>query len=464
MILLVILVLIPTERQERAPTLALTAPEAPAPPVAPTERQAEAAAAVQTVVATASGAAQTDPVVRIVSGAAQTDPVARTVSGAAQTDRVARTVSGAAQTRPVTRTVSGAAQTRPATRASFAPQLECEMANFAAQTECEMVSLGLQTEPPTRGVAAQTEPVGRVSLAAQTEPVAKADLAAQTECEMVSLGAQTDPLVRVSLAPWRQAPLDLVICVDSSASFCKPGSAGPGGFVESCRLFDTAKVFVDLLAAEMQSPEVQLALIRFEDEAQVICPLTEALSDFRSRAQAMAPSIGETKLAPALRSARGILASRSAAKRLAGWSGCLEVERAVLVITDGDPPDLQDSREAARLLRDDRVQLIFVAIDRVGRVEPKDSLAELANARPTPPRASQAASRPTPPPGQGVFEAKSGVPAAAALAALVPHVLQQLLRVARHVTRTKVEVLPEPYIEASPEELDACPGLEVINK
>ncbi|CAE8656541.1 unnamed protein product, partial [Polarella glacialis] len=117
------------------------------------------------------------------------------------------------------------------------------------------------------------EPCGCSSLPLALVAVASS----QPKPASVDSGVQTVPAMKVCLEPWRHAPLDLVVCIDSSASFClarrRPeralatGSRGPiassgdhGAWVES-GTFERAKGFVERLATAVHMPEAPPALL-----------------------------------------------------------------------------------------------------------------------------------------------------------------------------------------------------------
>jgi len=303
------------------------------------------------------------------------------------------------------------------------------------------------------------------SAATQTERKKPAMALTQTDPPIVQAGTQTDPIVRASLMPWRQAPLDLVVCVDSSASVLfRKGRAedsltGSNNMYIETGAFERAKQFVELLVSAVQMPEVQVGLIRFDDVGEMICPLTDNMGDFTARLRDMTPSVGETLFAPPLWQALDMLGSRSIHRP--GWASSLKVAKAVVVITDGDPNDIEESTEAANALREHDSQLLFVKM--AGKRSKHQRLQALAIAKSLP--SADAAGRAAPPP-RGIFEpaaSRSGEGERAdALYALVPEVLQQVLAVYRCVHEARFGLELEPYEEVAPGTLEERGGFEVV--
>jgi len=261
------------------------------------------------------------------------------------------------------------------------------------------------------------------------------------------VAVQTEPMVKVSLTSWRQAPLDLVICVDSSASFCL--SRERGAFIES-GTFERARGFVECLASQVHMPEVRLGLLRFEDMHDVICGLTASLDNFRETLQGMMPTAGETKMAPPLWQALAMLGAASSrdpnALQVDSTALSSTARKAVLVVTDGDPNDPMETEKAAHALRANGVQLVFVHIKKArGEMDGEDIGAALHRlAAPTS--------------GRGVFGCTDDE---RALTALVPEVLKQLLMVQRRISRARCAIPLTPYEEVVGD-LDEVDGVEIL--
>jgi len=306
-------------------------------------------------------------------------------------------------------------------------------------------------EPPPQKAVAQTP--------AQDAKVAVAEM-------------QTSPSVTVKLGQWRNAPLDLVVCLDSSASFClarqpvQPTKAGGQGqdaeiervvsFMES-GTFQRAKGFIGQLATELHLPDVRLGMIRFEDMDEVICPLTEELTDFIKSVQTMSLSPGETKFAPPLRKALEMLKDTNANMEIPGgdWHKPT-ISKAVLLVTDGDPNDMAETREVAAMFKEANVQLLFV---KVGQKEVPDSLDTFAVPWPRPRSANWSGTTELQE-SKGVFRTAADEPEA--LAVLIPDILRQVLRAIRPIVRARCNVQLDDYTVASDtEDLSAFSGHEI---
>jgi len=231
----------------------------------------------------------------------------------------------------------------------------------------------------------------------------------------------------------------------------------------------------------VHTPEVNLALMcSTEGEAQLLCPFAEGLDGFRSSLSGLETWGGHglsTRLGPMLRRAEGMFLARRGERRR-GWASALEVECAVLVITDGLPSDLPEAAQAARSLRGVASQLIFADIgicgsccdDNAGVSGMGRGLEGLAFARPVPPRRPRPTIARTPSEGEvprraleappwhtmlpssadgseAVFEVSTTLPTAAALQALVPRVLRQLLCLSRFVSRARCAMPLLPFQE-----------------
>jgi len=283
-------------------------------------------------------------------------------------------------------------------------------------------------------------------------------------------GCQKEPLVRASFMPFRQMPLDLVICLDNSASFCSQHPAcGPGEAVSARTLFvtagsplDCAKAFIENVAGIVHAPEVHLALVGLGDAAED-CPLTADRRQFLATLHHMGRSDGLTLLAPALVRAHRMLGANGGHCRHGCWADNLPAEKAVVVITDGAFGDQGQAGAAAEAMWRDGVQVLFV---KVGQAQWRSSvsLQQMAHAKPLPPKAADLAMSPTATgmPGRGVFEAPELHPALA-MQALLPEVLKQVLRTSRSMRRARLSFpLKDNFEEVSPDDLDsASSGLEV---
>eukprot|EP00933_Yihiella_yeosuensis_P024902 TRINITY_DN1929_c0_g4_i1.p1 TRINITY_DN1929_c0_g4~~TRINITY_DN1929_c0_g4_i1.p1 ORF type:complete len:988 (-),score=190.70 TRINITY_DN1929_c0_g4_i1:225-3188(-) len=343
---------------------------------------------------------------------------------------------------------------------------------LSTQTQVEARALSTQTQSDMRASSTQTDEEKEESPAPlEPTPV-------QTLSES---GVQTLPLVKVCLEPWRQSPLDLVVCIDSSASFClarRPaqsplqhrGAAKGDGAVDrsiwvESGTFGRAKFFVEQLATAVHMPEVRLGLLRFEDVQDVICELTGQPELFIPRLREMEPSPGETKVAPPLWQALSMLSGsvdRSGSAGIA--SSTTSVAKAVLVITDGDPNDREEAAEAAAALGMSGIQVLFVRIlkeSEGGRSGGRGCTHLQALAVPR----QQLASHVMPTAGgaleqKGLLEVEDSTEA---LTRLVPEVLQQFIYVQQRVARARCTLPLHPYEVVSSSELDAMTsGLECM--
>lgn len=246
---------------------------------------------------------------------------------------------------------------------------------------------------------------------------------------------QTDPVVQVSLSAGRHSQLDLVVCLDCSASFSmRRGKSADAQDVVESETFQRAKYFLDHLACSVHMPEVRLALIGWEERHEVVCEFTDDLQRFRSSLKSLKGSTFMTNLSPPLWQALGML------------SGSEVSGKAVLVLTDGDPNDLEEATEAAAALRACGAQLLFLRVAKVSDDKGFHKLGVAASAT----SAARVAPRF---PDDGVLEAPDDPDA---LQALVPLVLQHLLRVQRKVLRTFCKMPLSPYDILSTSEFSDC--------
>jgi Mg-chelatase subunit ChlD/Ca2+-binding EF-hand superfamily protein len=169
-------------------------------------------------------------------------------------------------------------------------------------------------------------------------------------------GMQTNPIVRAILEPGRHVPMDVVFCVDSSASVCFVKQEMERGtkFVETGNI-GLAKAFIQSIVHHCDMPEAFFGLIRFEDNSVVISEMTGERPEFNKRLNDMTSSLGETKMAAPLQQARSLMQSTGRA-----------VKKTLLMITDGDPNDPQETSIAAEGLKAIGVQLLVVKIGHRG--------------------------------------------------------------------------------------------------
>jgi len=243
--------------------------------------------------------------------------------------------------------------------------------------------------------------------------------------------------------------MDLILCIDSSASFClsKESSAAGTCWVES-GTFQRAKGFLQLLAASVDMPEVQLGLLRFEEVQEVICSLTDQFAVFLHQLRGMHASPGETRVAPVLRQALCMLEDNNRPTTNLGHS---EVRKAVIVITDGDPHDPNESALAAASLREKGVQILFVRIRTRNALDRQLGCSKLEQLA-VPSTASWLHEN-----AKGVLEVDDTEDA---LQGLVPDVLQQILFVSQRVKRARCLLPITPYKVVRAAELDAWEGIE----
>lgn len=277
-----------------------------------------------------------------------------------------------------------------------------------------------------------------------TRVVQSEDVVLQDPTQQLNAGTQTEALIHASFGVFRQLPLDLVVCIDSSASFGRVVDA------QAVTASGLALEFVEQLLSAVQVPEVNLALVRMGSSAEEVVPLTTDLADFRARLRELSCEDGETRLAPALRAAHRVLERRQFDTRRSTWAAPLQAAAAVLVLTDGAQTDWLEAQGAAEVLRNDSAQLLFVKVGGLA-AEPQPPLEALAFATALAPKASEVAgaSRGGAPLaiGRGVFEATGMSPAACR--ALVPEVLAQVLQVSRVMRRAHVALPMRGYREVA---------------
>jgi len=260
---------------------------------------------------------------------------------------------------------------------------------------------------------------------------------------------QTDPLIKVCLAPWRQVPLDLVICIDCHGTDCSLKQQ-TGSQVVGISAFDEAKVFVEQLASTVQMPEVRLALQCVGETVNNVADkaLTGNLHDFNVRLRGAAPGRStQPSLGMALREACSVLRSETRSPEA-------DALKAVLVVTDGEfsEEDWGGAHPATELWKSG-VQLLVVKFGRimaVGGSSPGEVGAMKTKVLPhtfSPAVGSQC----------GIFEC-SGEPGA--LRNLVPDVLRQLVVVYQQIVRARC-VLPTMPTGEVAADFDKIEGHEV---
>merc|ERR1719453_2872735 len=103
--------------------------------------------------------------------------------------------------------------------------------------------------------------------------------------------------------------MDVVFCVDSSASVCFiQREMEKGKFVETGNI-GLAKSFLQSIVQHCDMPEAYFGLIRFEDNSVVISEMTGERTDFVKRLNDMTSSLGETKMAAPLQQAMSLMKS-----------------------------------------------------------------------------------------------------------------------------------------------------------
>lgn len=261
----------------------------------------------------------------------------------------------------------------------------------------------------------------------------------QQQVHTVGVECQTVPSVKVCLAPWRQAPLDLVVVVASAVHCSLCGAAQNSknpGMPCSAWSADFAAIFAERIAALTHTPEVNLALIRSGSDAQVLCPLTANRSAFSAHAKSLSlASVGPDagRLAPSLRSALNLLVARNGVRRN-GWASELAVSRSVVVVATGMPTDPDEAALVAQELRAAESQLLIVSIglNKQRDAATADFLEALAVTKPLPPTGLFEAGSSNLP--RGVFEVSSQQ-SATVFSSVVPDVLRQVLSVSRYVKK-----------------------------
>merc|ERR1719428_1023896 len=150
----------------------------------------------------------------------------------------------------------------------------------------------------------------------QTVPIVLAEMGMNTiatkeytEKVLVEADIQTTPIVRAVLEPGRHVPMDVVFCIDSSASVCfVQREMEKGKFVETGNI-GFAKSFLQSIVHHCDMPEAHFGLIRFEDNSVIISEMTGQRTEFIQRLNDMPSSLGETKMAGPLQQARSLMQS-----------------------------------------------------------------------------------------------------------------------------------------------------------
>jgi len=359
-------------------------------------------------------------------------------------------------------------QQKSSTRWSWEPSPHIHLEDSVVQWSEELAtraarSVPWQTTPQSPSHATQTEVYALPQSTQTVLPLPEKGV--DQGVGPSSVRDMSDKLFKVQLGQWQNAPLDLVVCLDSSASFFLArktpasvmGTLDPSAFSES-GAFQQAKAFVDVLAKKASFPGVRLGLIRFDDEEEVVCPLTSDTEDFLQKLQEMKPATGETKFTPALRRAWHLLSTPHA--HSTGFGDPVIPSRAVLVITDGDPNDRQEAVSAVAMFRRANMQVLFL---KVGQAGLSDCLDSLAVVQPPPGSSSSGPAAPT---AQGVFrtsaDESTGLLDSERLA---PQILSQVLWAIRPVARARCLVplsTKTCEVVGEAEDLSGTAGLELF--
>ena len=137
---------------------------------------------------------------------------------------------------------------------------------------------------------------------------------------------QTNPQVYVELMQGSQRPLDLVCCIDSSASV---GNSH----------FEKSVLFLERVLNGLELPKSAAGVIQFNHEYTVVSEMTRNRLQLHECLRSMSYIPGETKLAPVLQQAGRML--RNA--QIEGHRQGTRDKQIVLVLTDGDPNDLNET-------------------------------------------------------------------------------------------------------------------------
>lgn len=212
--------------------------------------------------------------------------------------------------------------------------------------------------------------------------------AMQTEfgpVDLHSATSQTDPVAKVVLAPWRQAPLDFLICVDTSigssgistASADMPPEDYPTSAMDRREVtvsLRTVLEVIETILAEVQTPEVQIALTTFSDSCEVVCDFTADVGKLLTRLGTVQatqrPSAGSC-LAPVLWRALASLSERPRQVRDAPALGpTAGIAKAVLLFMQHDAADAEEAEAASLALRELGVDVVVVKLSSIdGEIE-----------------------------------------------------------------------------------------------
>eukprot|EP00746_Dinoflagellata_sp_MGD_P000245 gnl/MRDRNA2_/MRDRNA2_100439_c0_seq1.p1 gnl/MRDRNA2_/MRDRNA2_100439_c0~~gnl/MRDRNA2_/MRDRNA2_100439_c0_seq1.p1 ORF type:complete len:972 (+),score=138.16 gnl/MRDRNA2_/MRDRNA2_100439_c0_seq1:86-3001(+) len=150
-----------------------------------------------------------------------------------------------------------------------------------------------------------------------------------------------------------QAPIDLngcpvpqavVFVVDSSSSVARADSN-----------LNTIKAFLVDTYDKLQIPPLMSGLIRFEDQWEIVAPMTFDKSALLTAVRYMSSAIGETLLSPALLAAQDLLLVNNIS--VSNFK-----HKTVVVITDGNPNDEIETKNSADMLRKNGIRVIVVMI------------------------------------------------------------------------------------------------------
>eukprot|EP00746_Dinoflagellata_sp_MGD_P138367 gnl/MRDRNA2_/MRDRNA2_72019_c0_seq1.p1 gnl/MRDRNA2_/MRDRNA2_72019_c0~~gnl/MRDRNA2_/MRDRNA2_72019_c0_seq1.p1 ORF type:complete len:614 (-),score=113.05 gnl/MRDRNA2_/MRDRNA2_72019_c0_seq1:469-2310(-) len=160
----------------------------------------------------------------------------------------------------------------------------------------------------------------------------------------VDIEMQTDPVMYVEQMRGMQMPLDIVFCVDSSISVDQAD-------------FAYAVSFLDEVALHLDMPTICTGLVQFNDQLPFpsIQPLTGSRAVLRESIQGMLDKrtvdmLGETKMADPIRAAADMFTM-----------GSRDAPKVIVMLTDGDPNDLEATLHAAEWAKKYRnIRLFFV--------------------------------------------------------------------------------------------------------
>eukprot|EP00928_Gymnodinium_smaydae_P032015 TRINITY_DN23306_c0_g1_i1.p1 TRINITY_DN23306_c0_g1~~TRINITY_DN23306_c0_g1_i1.p1 ORF type:complete len:854 (-),score=161.23 TRINITY_DN23306_c0_g1_i1:267-2828(-) len=178
-------------------------------------------------------------------------------------------------------------------------------------------------------------PQSRGGPAATPVPAAHRVLGRET------VAVQTEPIVQAEFVEDRQTPLDIVMCLDSSASV---------GEIN----FQRMRGFLRRVVGRLDWPETRCGVIRFSSQAEVLGLLNSDPWKVDSALQSAGYQVGETLLAPALEAAREIFERspmRAGARRI------------LLLATDDRPNDTSEGKleKQAVALLSRGVELVVLA-------------------------------------------------------------------------------------------------------